>query len=383
MYSMVISDILTSFSPDLDQVLILGDVTYGACCVDDLSAQALGADLLVHYGHSCLVPVDNTVIPCLYVFVDIKIDVDRLINTVKVNVSNDTDVVLAGTIQFGAAIRTAKPELEAAGFRVLVPQSKPLSAGEVLGCTAPTISLSGFGNDDVEDVVIVFVADGRFHLEALMIANPRIKAFRYDPYIGSLFLETYDHKGMKESRRKAIYKARGAKNWGVVLGTLGRQGNPRILDRLEKKMREKGLDWMVVLMSELSPTRMALFGDSVDAWIQIACPRLSIDWGDAFVKPLLTPFEAEIALGDLPGWWEGKSVEKLSLKCGDGLDCGKNESCCGGNNGGLEDERHTGSDYPMDYYAQDGGEWNSCYSKKPSWPARRNAVCCNEKGGFS
>ena len=34
--------------------LIMGDVTYGACCVDDYTAKALGADLLVHYGHSCL-----------------------------------------------------------------------------------------------------------------------------------------------------------------------------------------------------------------------------------------------------------------------------------------------------------------------------------------
>lgn len=32
----------------------MGDVTYGACCVDDFTARALGADLMVHYGHSCL-----------------------------------------------------------------------------------------------------------------------------------------------------------------------------------------------------------------------------------------------------------------------------------------------------------------------------------------
>jgi len=32
----------------------MGDVTYGACCVDDYTAKALGADLMVHYGHSCL-----------------------------------------------------------------------------------------------------------------------------------------------------------------------------------------------------------------------------------------------------------------------------------------------------------------------------------------
>lgn len=42
--------------------------------------------------------------------------------------------------------------------------------GEVLGCTAPVVA----GGADA----IVFVADGRFHLEAIMIANPDIPAFR-------------------------------------------------------------------------------------------------------------------------------------------------------------------------------------------------------------
>ena len=64
-------------------MFILGDVTYGACCIDDFSARALEADLLVHYGHSCLVPVDVTTIPCLYVFVDIQIDIHHLVETIK------------------------------------------------------------------------------------------------------------------------------------------------------------------------------------------------------------------------------------------------------------------------------------------------------------
>lgn len=30
---------------------------------------------------------------------------------------------------------------------------------------------------------------------------------------------------------------------------------------------------------------------SLPRWVQVACPRLSIDWGTAFPKPLLTPYE--------------------------------------------------------------------------------------------
>ena len=36
--------------------------------------------------------------------------------------------------------------------------------------------------------------------------------------------------------------------------------------------------------------------DDVDAFVQVACPRLSIDWGYAFNKPLLTPYEAMVML---------------------------------------------------------------------------------------
>ncbi|CAN0473820.1 unnamed protein product, partial [Ectocarpus sp. 12 AP-2014] len=43
----------------------LGDVTYGACCIDDLTAKALDCDMLVHYGHSCLVPIAVTAVKVL------------------------------------------------------------------------------------------------------------------------------------------------------------------------------------------------------------------------------------------------------------------------------------------------------------------------------
>lgn len=54
-YSTLIADILTRFGGV--ECLILGDVTYGACCVDDLASKALECDFVVHYGHSCLVSV--------------------------------------------------------------------------------------------------------------------------------------------------------------------------------------------------------------------------------------------------------------------------------------------------------------------------------------
>ncbi|GAQ78942.1 Diphthamide biosynthesis protein [Klebsormidium nitens] len=296
MYATTIADILERFA-GVEHCLVLGDVTYGACCVDDFSAGALGADFLVHYGHSCLVPVDVTSIPCLYVFVDIAIDTAHLVSTVKLNFARGADLVLAGTIQFAAAVQAARGALAEDFPSLVVPQAKPLSPGEVLGCTAPVLASKADA--------IVFVADGRFHLEAIMIANPTVPAYRYDPYSKVLTIEEYDHLGMRRARRRAIEASWRAKRFGVVLGTLGRQGNPRILTHVETRLRTRGLDYVVLLVSELNPAKVQRFKGSVDAWVQIACPRLSIDWGEAFDAPLLTPYELEVALGFVAPWWEG------------------------------------------------------------------------------
>lgn len=54
----VIKENNDDFNSEID-IIVMGDVTYGACCVDDFSAKAMGVDLLVHYGHSCLIPIED------------------------------------------------------------------------------------------------------------------------------------------------------------------------------------------------------------------------------------------------------------------------------------------------------------------------------------
>lgn len=44
----LIADILKNFTGC--DFVISGDVTYGACCVDDFTAEAVGAEFIIHYG---------------------------------------------------------------------------------------------------------------------------------------------------------------------------------------------------------------------------------------------------------------------------------------------------------------------------------------------
>ena len=66
---------------------------------------------------------------------------------------------------------------------------------------------------------------------------------RYDPYGQVLVIEEYDQEGMRAVRRRAVEGARLAGSFGLVLGTLGRQGNPRILEHIQGLLEKRGLPY--------------------------------------------------------------------------------------------------------------------------------------------
>ena len=145
LYACTIADIIEQVACEEGEceVVILGDVTYGACCVDDLTAAALGCELLVHYGHSCLVPIDRMATDVMYVFVDVAIDTAHLVDTICLNFGPESRIALCGTIQFSAALHATRAALKGRVAEVQTPQAKPLSAGEVRARWCRTIEQRG------------------------------------------------------------------------------------------------------------------------------------------------------------------------------------------------------------------------------------------------
>uniref|UniRef100_A0A183C084 2-(3-amino-3-carboxypropyl)histidine synthase n=1 Tax=Globodera pallida TaxID=36090 RepID=A0A183C084_GLOPA len=93
----------------------------------------------------------------------------------------------------------------------------------------------------------------------------------YNPYSRVFTRERYGFELMLDNRRAAI-------------------------EYLEQKLKEAGKRMIRVLLSEIFADKLALFS-SVQCWAQVACPRLSIDWGHTFTAaPLLSPFELSVAL---------------------------------------------------------------------------------------
>ncbi|GAB68555.1 diphthamide biosynthesis protein [Plasmodium cynomolgi strain B] len=323
-WGLYISEILYFFCDCVEDVIILGDVTYGGCCIDDYTSEKLHCDLIIHYGHSCLVPLTVTKIRCIYVFVDIKLNSSHLVETIKKNFHKSDIILLLGTIQFSCLVHNVHSILKKENYFDLflpIPQVLPLTKGEVLGCTSPNlyrflyehVVRKGQGGEVVEkqtsqnglslggptqgekyppgdippkddhnshhseafiineckrflqknQVKIVFIADGRFHLESLMIHNPDFSFYRYNPFNKVITTEKYNYTLFHEIRKNEIKKCTNCKSVCIIL----------------KIFNEK----------------LALF-KNVDVFIQIGCPRLSIDWGNYNSKPLLNSYEAYVFL---------------------------------------------------------------------------------------
>ncbi|SCM11097.1 diphthamide biosynthesis protein 1, putative [Plasmodium chabaudi adami] len=351
-WGLYLSEIFYFFCDCVEEVIILGDVTYGGCCIDDFTSDKLKCDLIIHYGHSCLVPLTVTKIRCIYVFVDIKLSSTHLVETIKKNFKKTDIVLLLGTIQFSCVVHGVHNILKNENYFdtfLPIPQVLPLTKGEVLGCTSPNLykflyeqvikkeenklkndtqnyEHSGDLSTSTElkpitvnieqenesyiinmcriflkknnNVKIVFIADGRFHLESLMIHNPDFTFFRYNPFDKILSEEKYDYKLFYNIRKNEINKSKNCKSVCIILSTLGRQGNVNILKNLINIIKEKKIFYFILLLSEIFNQKLELI-KNVDVFVQIGCPRLSIDWGNYNIKPLLNVYEAYVLLNSI------------------------------------------------------------------------------------
>lgn len=306
--STIISDIIKG-NTSVESVYILSDVVYGACCIDDISSFLIGCDLLIHYGHSCLFDVPKCLIGVLYVFVEVQIDIDHCIEMAVKHI-DCTSLSVMGTIQYNGAVRRIRKRIEEKSSKnfllsssnplnnnelsckikdtPVIPRIMPLSPGEVLGCTSPRVSTKN----------ILFIAEGRFHLESAMIQNPGKKYFRYCPSERALIKEEHNYNGFLEIRKEKKKLARECSRYLVIYGTLGRQGGSFLLNRITNSIRETGAEYTTAYVSEIDEEFISSVPEKT-AVIEIACPRIAIDWGSLFSVPIITPFEYFTLSADL------------------------------------------------------------------------------------
>ncbi len=274
--------------------IISGDPCYGACDIAFSEAESLGADLIVHFGHAKLIKHEK--IPTIYIEARATVAIKNAVEQALPLLSNYSKIGLATSVQHLQELNQAKEVLSQAGKTVIVGKSSQMDyPGQVIGCNCSSVKSIA---DEAE--AFLFVGGGRFH--ALGIAlNTSKPTFIADPYDNRAFSINDDAQKMLKQRWTCIQEAKNAKIFGILVGLKPGQ---KWLDQalsVKEKAETHGKVAYLLAAREVTPETLLEF-PSIDAYVNTACPRISLEAPQKFSKPVLTVNEFMVAIGEVS--WE-------------------------------------------------------------------------------
>jgi 2-(3-amino-3-carboxypropyl)histidine synthase len=280
---------------------LIGDSCFGICDTMDEDVTKLDADLALHIGHNAVVEEIGEFTHLIDAKDDVKFDViiEKSIPIFK----QYKRIGLATFSQHLDELEPAKRQFEAAGLEVhLGKGNNLLLQSQTFGCDFSTIYPMSKEVD-----AFCYLGESEFHAVGVALATGK-PTYLLDPYLE----EIRDMKEEAEIRRKrsilAVYKALDARVFGVVTGLKEGQkmlGRTRwITTRLEMNGRKV----VQLAMRDITPDRLAPFRD-IEAFVQTACPRISID-GFTFDRPVLSIPQADALVGLMEGRGMGEFLER-------------------------------------------------------------------------
>ena len=283
--------------------IISADPCYGACDLATLDAKNLGVDLIIHYGHSPMVKEGRTQI--LYIEARAKTNPKIAMQKAVPLLKNWNTIGLMTTVQHVHTLEEAKKMLLKSGKTVAIGDAGHAKyAGQVTGCdytNAKAVS------NEVE--AFLLIGGGRFHAigVALATAKPTIVA---DPYERRAYNVDEEVRRIINQRWASISEAKEAKKFGVLIGLKSGQRRLGLAMALKEKLEKNGRNTTLLALKEVAPEALLQF-PYIEAFVNTACPRVSLDDKTRFHKPVLTPNETLVVLGEMSweqlckkGWFE-------------------------------------------------------------------------------
>ncbi|HVP17116.1 MAG TPA: diphthamide biosynthesis enzyme Dph2 [candidate division Zixibacteria bacterium] len=281
--------------------IVSADPCYGACDLATADAENLGVDLVIHYGHSKLVKCER--FPTIYVEARATLNVPSVVEKALPMLEKWRKIGLATTVQHVQTLDEVREILTRQGKIVVIGDTGCLSyPGQVIGCDySNAVSIA----KDVE--AFLFVGGGQFHAlgVALSTSKPTVVA---DPYDDTAVSVDKHAETILKQRWAHIQEAKKAKTFAVLVGL--KPGQKRLEEalQLKDKLDKYGRATILFAVKEITPEALMEF-PSVDAFVNTACPRISLDDSARFRKPILTLNEALVVIGELS--WEELCREGL------------------------------------------------------------------------
>lgn len=259
------------------EVFLSASPCYGACDLALDEARWIGADRIVHFGHTRFI---NKKLPIDVEYIEYKIDlaIDSL-EALLPKIKSYKRIALATTAQHVHQIGEMKAFLEKNGKQVLIGKGERAEKpGQILGCDAGAVKSVEKDTD-----AVVFVGTGLFHPLALDMGNKPV--FVFNPDDRSVKEISAEIERLRKKRKGAIAKALTCRSFGILVSTKPGQLNLAAAEWAKKELRKRGFDAEILVANELEPLTLNNFL-VFDCYVNTACPRMSDD-SEEFGKPVL------------------------------------------------------------------------------------------------
>ena len=270
--------------------IISADPCYGACDIGVGEAEGLDVGLIVHFGHAKMVKHEQ--IPTIYVEARATVPVDKAVEQSLPLLNSYTTIGLVTSVQHLQTLNQAKEILTRAGKTVIVGGSGQIAyPGQVSGCNYSNAkSISG------EVDAFLFVGGGMFHALgiALNTSKPTIIA---DPYDNRAYPINAEAQKILKQRFASIQEAKNAKKFGIFVGLKPGQKHLDSAVHMKELAEKNGKTAYLMAAREINPETLLEF-PSIDAYVNTACPRVSLEATGKFQKPVLTVNEFMVVCGE-------------------------------------------------------------------------------------
>ncbi|KAI5287098.1 Diphthamide biosynthesis protein 2 [Ascosphaera aggregata] len=286
------------------QLFILGDTSYGECCVDEIAAEHVEADVVVHYGRACLSPTQR--LPVIYVFTHAELDLEDAIAAFKDTYSEKhTKIIIAADLTHQDHVSTIAHRLtEKEGYTNVF-------ATEVLhnpSCPIPNRTVPPAVLEDPDSLAEWQL----FHISSppnalLMTLSSRVAAIHIFPtdHTPSKPIEASTAAALRR-RYATLTRLSTVPIFGILVNTLSVKNYMRIVEHVKAQIAAAGKKSYMFIMGKLNTAKLANFSE-IGGWVVVACWESSLIDSSDFWRPVITPYELEIALkSDENRLWTGR-----------------------------------------------------------------------------
>ena len=264
---------------------ILADTTWGTCDLNSNGAKVLGAEILFNIGHTNKLETFENNVVMIDAFDDVPFDsvLPKCIQKLK-----GKTISLITDSQHLHEINSVKNYLEKNGVIVKIGKGKgQLNDGQVFGCefypameTKETVDAN------------LFLGQSNFHAAGIALSTKK-PTYLLDPYFNEVRDVSKFAQTLEKKATLTIFKAVEAQTFGIIVGLKEGQFAQLTALKFKKELELEGKSVQLFALTDITNDRLKNFV-GIDAFIQVACPRISTD--NQFDKPVLSTPQATALL---------------------------------------------------------------------------------------